>query len=36
VEFCQFLECQAPRTNAVTPYWRLSSDGSGGNSTFVD
>ena len=26
--FCQFLECQAPCTNAKPPYWKLSSDGS--------
>jgi len=25
--FCQFLEYQAPRTNANLPYWKLSSDG---------
>jgi len=26
--FCQFLESQAPRTNAKIPYGKLSSDGS--------
>jgi len=38
VEFCQFLECQAPRNkpkapcrNAKPPYWKLSSDDSGSN-----
>jgi len=25
--FCQFLECQAARTNANPPYWKLSGDG---------
>jgi len=35
--FCQFLEYQAPRTNAKLPYWKLSSDGfeSAAYSSFV-
>jgi len=28
VEFFQFLECQSPRTNANTPFWKLSSEDS--------
>jgi len=28
VQFCQFLECQAPLHKRKAPYWTLSGDGS--------